>query len=306
MGTPEIAVAAFEALLEAGHEISGVFTQPDRPVGRKQTLVAPAVKVAAEARGVSVFQPTKVRTEETRALFASLEPEAAIVFAYGRILPPGLLAVPPRGCINVHASLLPAYRGAAPIQWAVARGETETGVTTMLMDEGLDTGDMLLKRATPIDPSETAVEVAARLSRLGAELIVETLARLDEITPEPQDHDAATLAPILTREDGEIDWTLSAPEVVNRCRGFQPWPGTWTTLDGSRLHVWSAAVDAADTTGEPGTVLEVHGDRLTVSCGGGTSLAARELQLEGKRRMSTRDFLNGVRLAPGTRLGAKD
>ncbi len=306
MGTPEIAVAAFEALLDAGHEISGVFTQPDRPAGRKQTLVAPAVKVAAEARGIPVFQPTKVKTEETRALFASLEPEAAIVFAYGRILPPGLLAVPPRGCINVHASLLPAYRGAAPIQWAVARGETETGVTTMRMDEGLDTGDMLLKRATPIDPSETAVEVAARLSRLGAELIVETLVRLDEIVPERQDHDAATLAPILTREDGEIDWTRTATEVVNRCRGFQPWPGTWTTLDGSRLHVWSAAVDTDGATGEPGTVLEAHGDRLTVACGSGTSLAARELQLEGKRRMSTRDFLNGVRLAPGARLGTKD
>jgi methionyl-tRNA formyltransferase len=303
MGTPEIAVPAFERLLEAGHEIAGVFTQPDRPAGRKQQLVAPAVKRAAEARGIPVYQPAKVRTEETRQLFASLEPEAAIVFAYGRILPPALLAVPPRGCINIHASLLPAYRGAAPIQWAIARGETETGVTTMLMDEGLDTGDVLLRRAMRIGADETAVDVGARLAHLGADLVVETLARLDEIVPEPQDDRAATLAPILTREDGEIDWSMPASEIANRCRGFLPWPGTWTTLEGARLHVWRAAAETGEAGEASGTVVEARGDRFVVAAGGGSRLAASELQLEGKRRMAARDLLNGVRVAVGTALG---
>jgi methionyl-tRNA formyltransferase len=305
MGTPEIAVPAFERLLEAGHEVAGVFTQPDRPVGRRQQLAAPAVKRAAEARGIPVFQPAKVRTEETRALLASLEPEAAIVFAYGRILPPGLLAVPPRGCINIHASLLPAYRGAAPIQWAIARGERETGVTTMLMNEGLDTGDVLLRRAIGIGAEETAVELAARLSELGAGLVVETLARLDEIVPEPQDDAAATFAPILTREDGEIDWSAPARESVDRCRGFQPWPGTWTSLDGARLHVWSAAVEEGGAGDAPGVVVEARADRFVVAAGHGSRLAARELQLEGKRRMQARDFVNGVRVAAGTVLGSR-
>lgn len=305
MGAPEIAVLALDRLLEAGHEVAGVFTQPDRPVGRKQQLAAPAVKRAAEARGIPVFQPAKVRTEETRALFASLEPEAAIVFAYGRILPPALLAVPPRGCINIHASLLPAYRGAAPIQWAIARGERETGVTTMLMNEGLDTGDLLLRRATGIGAEETAVELAARLSEIGADLVVETLARLDEIVPEPQDDLAATFAPILTREDGEIDWSTPAREIADRCRGFQPWPGAWTSLDGARLHVWSASVEEGDAGDAPGTVVEARADRFVVAAGQGSRLVALELQLEGKRRMQARDFVNGLRVAADTVLGRR-
>jgi methionyl-tRNA formyltransferase len=303
MGTPEIAVPAFERLIDAGHEILGVFTQPDKPVGRKSEPVAPAVKRAALARNIPVFQPTKMRTEETRDLFASLEPEAAIVFAYGRILPPSLLEVPTRGCINIHASLLPAYRGAAPVQWAIARGETETGVTTMLMNEGLDTGDMLLRRRTPIGPDETASDLAARLAEIGADLVVETLARIDEITPEPQDDAAATLAPILKRDDGLVDWTGPAREISNRRRGFHPWPGIWTTLDGLRLQIWDASVEEDDETAEPGTVVEAKGDRLVVACGGGSRLVARELQLEGKRRMTTRDLLNGVKVPVGTRLG---
>jgi methionyl-tRNA formyltransferase len=302
MGTPEIAVAAFELLLEAGHEIAGVFTQPDKPVGRRQELVAPAVKQAALARGLPVFQPAKVRTEETRQLFASLEPEAAVVFAYGRILPPALLETPARGCINIHTSLLPAYRGAAPIQWAIANGETETGVTTMKMDEGLDTGDLLLQRATPIGADETAVELAARLSRIGAELVVETLAHIDEIEPRPQNDAEATLAPILTRDDGRIDWERPARAIYDRLRGFQPWPGIWTTLDGARLQIWSAAVEASDGE-EPGTVVDASGERLAIACGERSKLVARELQLEGKRRMAARDLLNGARIAAGTRLG---
>jgi methionyl-tRNA formyltransferase len=304
MGTPEIAVPAFERLATAGHTMAGLFCQPDRPAGRGKALAVPATKRAAERLGVPVFQPTKVRTEETRSLLASLAPDVVVVFAYGRILPPGLLAVPPRGCLNIHASLLPAYRGAAPIQWAIARGETVTGVTTMLMDEGLDTGAVLLRRATPIGAQETALDVGARLARLGADLVVETLARLDEIVPEPQDDALATYAPVLKREDGLIDWSLDAKAIADRCRGFQPWPGTWSTLDGGRVHVWRAAAEAGGgQTGEPGTILEAKGDRLVVACGGRTRLAALELQLEGKRRMGARDFLNGVRLAPGVRFG---
>jgi methionyl-tRNA formyltransferase len=308
MGTPEIAVPALERLAAAGHTIAGLFAQPDRPAGRGRALAAPPTRRAAERLGVPVFQPLKVRTEETRDLLASLAPEAVVVFAYGRILPPALLAVPPRGCINVHTSLLPAYRGAAPIQWAIARGETVTGVTTMLMDEGLDTGPMLLRRSTPIGPEETAVELAGRLAALGADLAVETLGRLDDIVPVPQDDAAATFAPVLTRDDGLIDWSLAAKEIVDRCRGFQPWPGTWTTLGGARLHLWRAAVatERADGSGDPGTVLEAGGDRLVVACGEGTRLLARELQLEGRRRMPARDFVNGLRLAAGAHFGTGD
>jgi methionyl-tRNA formyltransferase len=305
MGTPEIAVPALERLAAAGHTIAGLFAQPDKPAGRGKALASPATKRAAERLGVPVFQPTKVRTDETRDLLASLEPDVVVVFAYGRILPPSLLNVPPRGCVNVHTSLLPAYRGAAPIQWAIARGETVTGVTTMLMDEGLDTGPMLLSRSTPVGADETAVELGARLALLGADLVVETLAGLDEIAPTRQDDSAATFAPMQKREDGLIDWSIGAKEIVDRCRGFQPWPGTWTLHDGARLHVWRAATEATaeTTTDAPGTVLEARGDRLVVACGGGTRLLARVVQLEGKRRMSARDFVNGVRLVPGARLG---
>jgi methionyl-tRNA formyltransferase len=205
----------------------------------------------------------------------------------------------------VHTSLLPAYRGAAPIQWAVARGETVTGVTTMLMDEGLDTGPMLLSRSTPIGPDETAVELGARLAQLGADLVVETLDRLDVIVPTRQDDAAATFAPILKREDGLIDWSMRAKEIADRCRGFQPWPGTWTLIDGARLYVWRAAEEPSGdaATQAPGTVLEARADRLVVACGDGTRLRALELQLEGKRRMPARDFVNGLRLVPGVRLG---
>jgi len=302
MGTPPIAVPAIEHLVAAGHSITGLFAQPDKPAGRGRAVASPATKVAAERLGIPVFQPTKVRTDETRDLLASLAPEAVVVFAYGRILPGSLLAVPARGCINIHTSLLPAYRGAAPIQWAVARGETVTGVTTMLMDEGLDTGPMLLSRSTPIDPDETAVELGARLGEIGADLIVETLDRLDQIRPTPQDETKATLAPILRRDDGLIDWSLDARAIVDRCRGFQPWPGTWTSLDGARVHVWRAeAIGSSESPAEPGTIVESRGDRLVIACGNGTRLRALDLQLEGKRRMSARDFVNGSRIAPGAR-----
>lgn len=309
MGTPAIAVPALGALVDAGHDVAAVFTQPDRPVGRKQTLHPPEVKVAAERLGIPVHQPSKVRTDETRDLIASFAPDAAVVFAYGRILPQTLLDIPKRGCINVHTSLLPKYRGAAPIQWAIAEGETETGVTTMLMDAGLDTGPMLLRRSTPIGAAETAIEVSERLALVGAQLIVETLSRLDDIVPEAQDEALATHAPILTRDHGRIDWTANATSIANRCRGFQPWPGTWTTLDGARLHVWTCEAlpaDTAATSAPAGTVIEAERDRLVVSCGAGTRLRALELQLEGKRRMSVRDFQNGIRLEFGHRLGTAE
>ena len=307
MGTPAIAVPALEALVDAGHDVAAVFTQPDRPVGRKQTLHPPEVKVAALRLGIPVHQPSKVRTDETRDVVASFGPDAAVVFAYGRILPQSLLDVPRRGCINVHTSLLPKYRGAAPIQWAIAEGESVTGVTTMMMDAGLDTGPMLLRRSTPIGSGETAVDVSARLALIGADLIVETLARLGDIVPEIQDEAAATHAPILTRDHGRIDWTMTAAEIANRCRGFQPWPGTWTTLDGARLHIWSCEALPSDdvaTSAPTGTVIEALRDRLVFSCGRGTRLRAIELQVEGKRRMSVRDFQNGVRIEFGHRLGA--
>lgn len=306
MGTPGIAVPALEALVAAGHDVAAVLTQPDRPVGRKQVLQQPEVKVAAERLGIPVHQPVKVRTDETRDLVASYKPEAAVVFAYGRILPPSLLDIPPLGCINVHTSLLPKYRGAAPIQWAIAEGESETGVTTMRMDAGLDTGPMLLRRATQIGAEETAVEISARLAAIGAELIVETLERLGDIVPEAQDEAVATLAPILTREHGMIDWRMPATTIANRCRGFRPWPGTWTLLDGARLYFWSCQAvpwDTAATAAPLGTVVEAERDRLVVSAGEGTRLGVTELQLEGKRRMSVRDFQNGVRLEFGRRLG---
>jgi len=305
MGTPDIAVPSLEALVDGGHDVAAVFTQPDRPVGRRQTLHPPDVKVAALRLGIPVHQPAKIRTGETRDLVASYVPELAVVFAYGRILPPSLLEIPPRGYVNVHTSLLPRYRGAAPIQWAIARGETETGVTTMCVDAGLDTGAVLLRRATPIGPAETAPELSARLALIGADLIVETLARIDDIQPEPQDDALASYAPILTREDGRIDWRCSARDIANRSRGFLPWPGTWTSLGGARLHLWRCEpLGEADAGGaEPGTLVEAQGDRLIVACGDDSRLAAHEVQLEGKRRMSVRDFLNGVRLETGQRLG---
>ena len=302
MGTPAIAVPSLQALASAGHEIAAVFCQPDKPAGRGKTLSSPPIKLAAQEMGIPVLQPSKMKTEETRSSLAELTPEAVVVFAYGRILPPSLLSVPPRGCINVHTSLLPKYRGAAPIQWAIARGETETGVTTMLMDEGLDTGPMLLRRAIPIGPTETASQLSERLSQLGAEMIVSTLDLLDELVPEAQDNSQATLAPILKREDGLIDWTMYARDIANRCRGFDPWPGTWTTRGGLRLQLWVEATSVG-ADAPAGSIIKAKGDDLIVACGAETVLRVIEGQLEGKRRMSARDLINGARITAGTVLG---
>ncbi|HEV2763947.1 MAG TPA: methionyl-tRNA formyltransferase, partial [Pyrinomonadaceae bacterium] len=274
MGTPESAVPTLRRCVEDGHEVVAVWTQPDRPAGRGNKLASPPVKEFALSRGLAVHQPSKIKTEETAALFASHEAEAAVVVAYGRILPPTLLSAPRRGCVNVHFSLLPKYRGAAPVNWSIVRGERETGVTTMLMDEGLDTGPVLLQRATAVGECETAPELLARLSHEGAELLSETLRRLDEIEPRRQDDSRATLAPILRREDGRVDWSQPASHVERCVRGFQPWPNAHTQFRSQRLIIWRAEASEVESHADvtPGEILKAHVGGLTVACGGGTSL----------------------------------
>src|SRR5437764_5604102 len=274
MGTPESAVPTLRRCVEDGHEIVAVWTQPDRPAGRGNRLKAPPVKEYALSLGLNVHQPSKIRTEEALALFESHAADAAVVVAYGRILPPAFLRAPRRGCVNVHFSLLPKYRGAAPVNWAIVRGEAVTGVTTMLIDEGLDTGPVLLQRPTPIGEDETAPRLLERLSHDGAGLLSETLARLDEIEPLPQRDEDATLAPMLQREDGLIDWSLDAFSVERRVRGFQPWPNAHTLYAGRRLVIWraTAASNVANDENnsrskQRGEVIEARGDELAVACG---------------------------------------
>lgn len=305
MGTPEAAVPTLRRCLEDGHEVVAVWTQPDRPAGRGNKLKAPPVKQYAMLCGLTVHQPAKIRTKEAFSLFTSYKADAAVVVAYGRILPSRFLRAPRMGCINVHFSLLPKYRGAAPVNWAIARGERETGVTTMQMDEGLDTGAILLQHKTPIGPTETAPELMLRLSLAGADLLGETLKRMDEIEPIKQADNDATLAPMLKREDGLIDWTRSAFEIERRVRGFQPWPNAYTLSPVGRLIIWRALAQQRDaiTQGDSGVVVKAEADELWVACGSETVLRLLEVQPEGKRRMSARDFLNGARLHAGERLG---
>ena len=304
MGTPESAVPTLRRCLADGHEVAAVWTQPDKPAGRGKHLHAPPVKEFALAHGLTVQQPAKLKTAEAHALFAAHDADAAIVVAYGRILPAAFLHTPRRGCINVHFSLLPKFRGAAPVNWAIVRGERETGVTTMQIDEGLDTGAIFLQRATPNEPDESAPQLLARLSELGADLLSETLARLEEITPRPQRDEAATLAPSLKREDGLIDWRLRAEEIERRVRGLQPWPNAFTQFRAQRLVIWRAVpLPSGSAQNISGTITRAHGAELVVACGAATSLQLLEVQAEGRRRMSTRDFLNGMRVAAGERLG---
>lgn len=294
MGTPEFAVPTLEAVSRE-HQVVAVFTQPDRPKGRGQEHSAPPVKIAALRLGLTVEQPERVRRPEVVEQIRALRPEIVIVVGYGQIIPQPILDIPPRGILNVHASLLPKYRGAAPIQWAIARGETRTGVTTMKIDAGLDTGDMLLKADVEIGEEETAVELSRRLAPLGAELLIQTLERLDRISPEKQDPSQATYAPILKKEDGLMDWSRPAVEVANRVRGFQPWPGCYTFFRGKRLAVWKArAVEGAGRAGEI--------RRLRAGCGEGL-LELIEVQPEGKKRMSAEAFSNGHQIKDGEVLG---
>ena len=309
-GTPRFAVPTLEALLSARHRIALVVSQPDKPAGRGQQLVAPPVKQTALACGLAVTQPEKIRNNaEFRAQLESIAPDAIVVVAYGRIIPPWMLALPRLGCINLHASLLPKYRGAAPIQWAVACGETMTGDTTMLLEEGLDTGPILLQQTMPIGAGQTAADLFAVLADAGAPLVVETLAGLaaGALQPKPQDHSQATLAPLLDREDGRMDFAArTATELNNRWRGFQPWPGAFTSLNGRKLIVHQLAVattpPAAASPASPGqTTAEDH--RLFVACAQNTWLELVDLQLEGKKRLSAAEFLRGVQLPAGFRLG---
>ena len=307
-GTPRFAVPTLEALLAAGHEIALVVTQPDRPVGRAQEVVAPPVKQSALAAGLTVIQPDKIRNNaEFRAELEAIAPDAIVVVAYGRIIPPWMLALPRLGCINLHASRLPKYRGAAPIQWAVAMGETVTGNTTILLEEGLDTGPILLQQQLPIAPEQTAADLFDVLANAGAPLMVETLAGLADgsIHPQPQDHSLATLAPLLDREDGRMDFAAhTAAELKNRWRGFQPWPGAFTSLDGRKLivHRMDVAEPASGTSAAPGEI-RIEDHRLFVACARGTRLELTELQLEGKKRLGAAEFLRGLQLAHGARLG---
>ncbi len=304
-GTPQFAVPALKAVLSAGYRVELVVSQPDRPSGRKMIVASTPVKEAALAAGIPVAQPEKIKNNlEFRAQLEAIEPDAIVVVAYGRIIPKWMLDLPRLGNINVHASLLPKYRGAAPIQWAVANGETVTGATTMRIDEGLDTGDMLLQREMAIAPDATAEDLFPLLAASGAELLVETLAGLTAgaLAPVKQDDSRATLAPILTREEGKIDFARSAAQSYNRWRGFQPWPGAWALLDGKKLTAHRLLPAGIEHKAEPGEVLVEQG-QLFVACGEATWLELIEVQMEGKKRMAVSDFLRGHALKSGNRLG---
>jgi len=302
-GTPEFAVPTLDAVIGC-HDVALVVTQPDRAAGRGMETHAPPVKRAALAHGIPVIQPERIKANaEFRERLEAVQPDAILVVAYGRIIPRWMLDLPRLGCINLHGSLLPKYRGAAPIQWAVANGETVTGVTTMRIDEGLDTGPMLLAEKLRIAPEETAADLYQSLAGIGARLMVKTLHDLESgtLTPVEQDHAQATLAPILTREDGLIDFSRSAQSIYDRWRGFQPWPGAFTTLRGKKLIVHRMHVAAAAGI-EAGT-LQVRADAMLAGCGGGTAVVFDEVQMEGKRRMSAGEFLRGFQVRSGERLG---
>jgi len=302
-GTPRFAVPTLNRLVEVGFRVSLVVTLPDKPRGRGLELSPPPVKHRAIELGLPVMQPEKIKNnEEFRARLAALKPTAIVIVGYGRLIPQWMISLPPLGNINLHASLLPKYRGAAPIQWAIACGETVTGVTTMRIDAGLDTGDILLQRELTLTPEDTAETVAPRLAVIGADLMIETLRGLQTGTvhPRPQDDSRSTLAPLLKKEDGLIKFSRPAVEICNRLRGFQPWPGAFTSFRGKNLHVWAAR--PAATVLPPGD-MKVDGDRLLVGCGQGTSVEILELQPEGKKRMSARDFIHGYHPTTGEKLG---
>lgn len=303
-GTPGFAVATLDSLVDAGFPIHLVVTQPDRPKGRGMELVSSPVKGRALELELPITQPERIKNnDEFRARLAALKPDAIIVVGYGRIIPQWMLDLPPLGNINLHASLLPKYRGAAPIQWAIAQGETITGVTTMKIDAGLDTGGILLQREVPISAEDTALTLSPRLAKVGAALMVETLRRLQggSVTSRPQDGAHATLAPILKKEDGRIDFSKGATEILNRMRGFQPWPGAYSTFRGKHLQVRKArSRNLHLASGE----LKVEGDRLFTGCAGATAIEILEMQLEGKKPSSSADFIRGYRPVPGEKLGS--
>jgi methionyl-tRNA formyltransferase len=308
-GTPRFAVPSLERLVAAGFSLPLVVTQPDKPRGRGLELAPSAVKQRAIELGIPVAQPDKIKNNaEFRQQLAELQPQVIVVVGYGRMIPQWMIDLPPLGNINLHASLLPKYRGAAPIQWAIASGESVTGNTTMRIDRGLDTGDILQQQEVSIDPHDTAETLAPRLAESGADLLVDTLSRLQAgvIQPRRQNDVQSTLAPILTKEDGRIDFHRPAQQICDRLRGFQPWPGAFTSFRGKNLNLWAAQVIRHQLSGEqpPEGVVAIEAESLVVGCGQDTALALLEVQLEGKKRMAASDFIHGYHPQRGERLGA--
>ena len=304
-GTPEFALPTLQRLLaEPDFSVETVITQPDRPRGRGQEVSPSPVKNAALDAGVHVFQPEKIKSDSALDFFKRLAHDAVVIIAYGQIVPARLLEIPRLGWINLHASLLPKYRGAAPVNWAIVNGESRTGLTTMRIDAGMDTGPTLLRWETVILPDETAPSLAQRLAVAGPDLVIETLRKYDrgEIAPAPQDNTRATLAPMLKREDGRIDWSQPAQQIFNRIRGLDPWPGAFTAFRGHVCHIWGRPESGPDGAA-PGN-LATHGGKLLVSCGEGTSLLVEFIQVEGKKRISAREWANGARIKSGDRFGA--
>ncbi|HEY3473369.1 MAG TPA: methionyl-tRNA formyltransferase [Anaerolineales bacterium] len=305
MGTPEFAVPSLEALLKTNDQVVGIVTQPDRPKGRGQVLTPSPVKLIAQRERIPLLQPTKMKDVDFLATLSSWKPDHIAVAAFGRILPPAILSLPPLGCINVHGSLLPKYRGAGPIQWALINGETETGITTMLMDEGMDTGAVLLQETMMINPNDTTGSLSVRLAELGGRLLVKTLAQLraGTLIPRAQDHSQATLAPLLKKEDGIIDWTMPATVIANRIRGLDPWPGAHTVAETERWTIYGAVALDEPARGAPGEVTAVHKDAIHVATGRGV-LAIYEVQAAGGRRMPVSQYLTGHSIRVGMRLSA--
>jgi methionyl-tRNA formyltransferase len=305
-GTPQFALPSLKRLIaEQDFDVAAVFTQPDRPRGRGGQVSFSAVKEIALAANIPVYQPANIRMPEAEEQLRRLAPEVVVIIAYGQIIPARLLTIPPLGWINLHASLLPKYRGAAPINWAIANGETVTGNTTMRIDAGMDTGPMLLQQDLPIAPDETAPELAARLSQAGAELMVETLRgiRSGAIVGRTQNHSAATMAPVLKREDGRIDWARPAQEIYNRMRGFAPWPGAYTAFRGQICHIWGAPTSKEQSDRAPGTIF-VENKKIFVASGAATGMELTHVKVEGRKQVSAIEFANGARLQPGERFGS--
>lgn len=305
-GTPQFAVPSLEKLIAEKFAIQLVITNPDEPRGRGHKVQPSPVKKSALKHSLAVYQPANLKTDETRNYLSQYHPDAIVIVAYGHIVPQWMIDLPPLGCINLHASLLPKYRGAAPIAWALILGEKETGVTTMKIDAGMDTGEMLLERREPIRDDDTAETLSERLSVIGADLMVETLRKLErsEITPRPQDPQLATMAPRLRKQDGLIDWTRPADELALRVRGLIPWPGAYTSFRGKHLHIWRAETVPASGEAPTRGTISTEGGRLAVACGDGTMLVLHEVQLEGRKRLSARDFANGARVESGETLGS--
>ncbi|HMU55286.1 MAG TPA: methionyl-tRNA formyltransferase [Nitrospira sp.] len=304
MGTPDFAVPSLEALLNSDDDVVGVVTQPDRPKGRGQTLAFSPVKDLALRRQIPILQPTKMKDPDFLAALRKWDADVIAVAAFGRILPPSILSLPHNGCVNVHGSLLPRYRGAAPIQWAIINGETETGITTMLMDEGMDTGAILLQERLSIELQDTAGSLSVRMAALGGRLLIETLKRLKSgtLTPRPQDNSQATLAPILKKEDGLVDWNLPARVLADRIRGLTPWPGAYTFSHADRWVLWNATSLSEPVSAAPGTIVNVSKGELRIATGDGL-LAVTELQVANSRRMTVAQYLAGHPIQPGLRLG---